>query len=84
MQADNVRMHFRLTVRPYDDPIEVLNHAETITAKRQIICTIAGSTITKIESLLAVKWRASITIRNSHFADTHAIYDASAIVANVV
>jgi hypothetical protein len=74
----------RLTIVSNNDSIEVLDHTKTIATKGEIVGTITSTSVTKVEGLLAVEGRASISIRNSHLADAHAVHDAPSIIANIV
>jgi hypothetical protein len=64
VQADNIRVDFRLAVRTDNNRIEILNHAETVAAQREVVGAVTGASIAEVEGLLAVKGRTSIRIWN--------------------
>lgn len=84
VEADDIRSLLDLVVASDEHTIEVLDHAETVTAEGQIVRTVACSTISKVKGLFAVEWVPRVGVGHGHLADGKSVEHAPSIVSNVV
>ena len=73
VNADHVLTDARLTIALDKHGIKIFDDAQTIATKCEVIGRTASSSITKVEGLLAMKWRPRVTIRYSHFRKTETV-----------
>lgn len=66
VETDYVGMDLWFAIVTNNDGVEVLDHTEAVAAQRKVVGTVASASITEVESLLAVEWWASISIRDRH------------------
>lgn len=61
-----------------------LDVSKTITAQLKIVRTNTSTTISKIKSLLPLKWISRIRIRYCHLTDTQSVHHTSPIISHIM
>lgn len=84
MQAGNVLGRNRVAFGITQPAREILDRAETVASKGQIVRAAAGTRIAKIESLFPVVWTSRITVRHCHLRNAQSIEQWPTIISYIM
>ena len=82
--ADGVRSGRRRAIRAHDAAVEVLDHAETVTAELEVVGCDACTDVAEIEGALAVDGVAGVAVGHEHLGEREAVEGAAAVEGEIV